>query len=337
MPADSLKKIKSYFQEENLAIEEICDLDSTNVGPAIWEELAKKCRENEEKYAGILITHGTDTLAYTAAALTFMLPYITIPVVLTGSQRPLEAKDSDAPANLSDAAAVARSGYSGVFIVFGGRILCGDDARKVHTDEPDAFRNIKREQAGTVKSKKICWSKEEETKQKERTERIKRINEKEQSKLNSLSTVAKSQILLNCAAPSVRLIKLIPGFQPGWLTALGKTSPPVQGLVIEGFGLGGLPNKEPDLLKPLKALIEKGVIVILTTQVERGTSDLSVYEVGKLAKEAGALNIPHLTPEAAAVKLMVALGKTDSKERIRRYLETIEPSYIQDEEKSSAK
>ena len=117
-----LNQLRSYF---DITVEDLMCLDSSNIRPAEWQQIAKRVFETRLDFDGIVISHGTDTMAYTASALTWMLPGIDRPVVLTGSQLPLADVLSDGPDNLRTAFAMAASGYNGVYLAFDRKVMLG--------------------------------------------------------------------------------------------------------------------------------------------------------------------------------------------------------------------
>ena len=134
-PALSADDLRAAMGLKDAAVEtlDLLSLDSTNIAPPHWEQIARCVADCRQTYDGIIISHGTDTMAYTAAALYYMLEHIDRPVVLTGAQHPLGTVGSDAEANLRLAACAALSGHAGVMIAFGGRIIHGNAAKKIHS------------------------------------------------------------------------------------------------------------------------------------------------------------------------------------------------------------
>ena len=120
----------------------LANIDSTNVTPSLWEKLCVQIASNWSAYDGFVVTHGTDTMAYTCAALYYMIEHPDKPVVITGSQKPMGTADTDAARNLSDAISTAASSNPGVYGVFCGRIICGKYIRKIHTTDFDGFAAI---------------------------------------------------------------------------------------------------------------------------------------------------------------------------------------------------
>ena len=134
--------VGSMLDAFDVTVRDILHLDSSNMQPEEWEFIAKNVYENRRAFDGIVITHGTDTMSYTAAALSFMLQGIPIPVVLTGAQLPITHPLSDATDNLRTAFAMAAAGYGGVYLAFDRRVILGTRAVKTHTMDFGAFDSV---------------------------------------------------------------------------------------------------------------------------------------------------------------------------------------------------
>ncbi len=267
-------------------IRHILNIDSTNMRPEDWVLIAREVYEGLAAYDGVIITHGTDTMAYTASMLSFMLKNLTKPVIITGSQRPPEHPESDAKKNLSDAALAATSGLAGVYIVFGGKILSGTQASKTHTTALDAFESIHAPVDGRIENGGVVV-------------------------LSPRKTTGQTE-LDTALCPDVFLLKIIPGTKPEMINTL--VSMGHKGIMIEAFGLGGVPKP---FLEPIRQAVSAGVAVVVTTQCRYGDTDLTVYEVGKNALDAGVIPANGLTSEAAVTMLMWLLGHDYSLEEIR--------------------
>lgn len=280
---------------------ELCDweqiqlfsLDSTNVGPAQWVSLAKCIRRSYEAYDGFLILHGTDTMAYTAAALSYLIQNSGKPIVLTGSQKPMEDTDTDAKRNIEQSIRYAVSDHaSDVVIVFDGKVIPGGRARKVKSRSFDAFATVgfcdrAFIQDGTVMEQ--YFSKEK---------------------------IFRKPEFFDEMNPGVIDVKITPGLNPQMLLPLLEQ---YRGIVLEGFGLGGLPEYgHCDWFPVIQKLIQSGVAVAVTTQVPEEGSDMNIYEVGK--KYIDNLDILEggtMTSEAMVVKLMWILGQTKEPKKVR--------------------
>lgn len=266
-------------------------VDSTNINPQHWLRLAKLIQENYPRFDGFVICHGTDTLAYTAAALSYLIRHTRKPIVLTGAQKPIDQEDTDARQNLLDSLRYASSGDSGVCIVFGGHVIAGTRARKTRTKSYNAFSSINFPDLAEIRDHRVvrfipCTPGGE-------PEFSHRLNTR------------------------VMVLKLTPGLPSGAFASAGRLC---DGLVIESYGVGGIPDA---YLDELDALAAEGKTVVLATQVPQEGSDLSVYQVGNRVKERYRLLEPYdMTLESTVTKLMWVLGQTGEREEIRRLFYT---------------
>lgn len=276
----------------------IMNIDSSNMKPTDWPMIAKKTAEALEECDGVVISHGTDTLAYTAAALTYMLTYLKKPVVITGSQKSIGEPDNDARKNLIDSVRVATTDKAGVFVVFGGEVIFGDRSTKMKTKSFDAFASVNIPSVGSIQDDEIKWKEDVLTHERERLKKLWAKNK------NSPENCKENVVLDLDIDPQVLLVKLYPGISPEILL-LAKTND-YHAVLIEGFGMGGVPFREPGNLVPaIEELIASGITVAITTQVPYEGVDLPRYEVGKKALDVGALSAEDLTREAALVRLML--------------------------------
>ena len=273
---------------------DVFSLDSSNIQPEEWRELARAAFDALENADGVVITHGTDTMAYTAAALSFMLRAPRGPVVLTGSQLPLKHPLSDAPVNLGEAFEVARSAPPGVYVVFNHKIIHGARAVKLRTTSFDAFGSINAQPAGFLDAEGPHYAAIE-------------------------PAFSESPQLLDSLDPRVFLLKLIPGTAPAvfdWIAHSG-----MRGMVLEAFGLGGLHYIRRNLVDKLRMLSECGIYTLVTTQCLYEQTNFTLYEVGRGVLSDRVISARDMTSEAAVAKLMWALG--DMKNRIHLLNENI--------------
>ena len=263
------------------------NLDSTNVAPEHWLLLAKLIEEQYDRYDGFVICHGTDTLAYTAAALSYLIQHTRKPIVLTGAQRSIDEDTTHAKVNLMDALRYACAGESGVCIVFGSHVIAGTRARKSRTKSYNAFTSLNFPDLASIHESRV----------------VRYIPWEDQG----------DPVFYHRLNTRVFLLKLTPGMDPAAFAAAGQLC---DGLIIESYGIGGIPDL---YLEELDKLISQGKTVIMATQVPQEGSDLSVYQVGKHVKDRyHLLESYDMTLEATVVKLMWAMGQSDDPESIRK-------------------
>ncbi len=258
---------------------QLCNIDSTNVTPKHWSMLSKTIEENYEKYDGFVICHGTDTLAYTAAALSYMIQNSSKPIVLTGSQKPINIDVTDAKSNLLNSFIYAADDLSqGVNIVFDGKVILGTRAKKVRAKSYNAFSSINYPYTAVIQDENV----------------IRYIPQTPYSE-----PVKFYHSLHN----SVYVLKLIPGMDTD---ILGYIFEKYDAIVIESFGVGGLPEAMTErFYKEMESWIERGKIVVMSTQVSSEGSNMTVYEVGKRVKsDFDMIEAYDMTLEATITKLM---------------------------------
>ena len=289
---DILEELKVVAKDCQLEYEDFCSLDSANIMPRHWAELAARIEEASREYSGIVVIHGTDTMSYTASMLSFMLWGVPVPVVITGSQLSIAHPVADAMENCRAAIHMANSRCPGVFVAFNRRILLGVRASKVRTMSFDAFDSINYPDVGEINAFGM---------------RIHRELIPRRTAVRFLADTSYS--------PKVMVVKPAPGTPPEIFDAMVNLG--CRGIVVEAFGLGGLPFEENDLCGAVKRTVEKGVAVAIGSQCRYDGSSLSVYETGRRALEAGAMEMYDMTTEAAVTKLMWLLGHESSLERVR--------------------
>ena len=297
-PAITSEEILSHVP----AVGELCqveavqlmNLDSTNVGPAHWLEMAAAIRKNYEDYSGFVITHGTDTMAYTAAALSYLIQDSPKPIVVTGSQKSIALNDTDARRNLYDSFlyAVDRDSHD-VSLVFDGRVILGTRARKERSKSFNAFSCVDYPERAVIRDGRL----------------IRYLAPRPYA-------YGAEPVFYDKLEDRVLLLTLIPGMGADALELLKDS---YQAVILQSFGVGGLPGGEKGpLAQAMEEWLAAGKTIVMMTQVPYEGSDMSVYQVGQQVKERFQLmEAYNMTLEAAATKLMWVLGQTSNPQRIR--------------------
>ncbi len=270
------------------------NLDSTNVCGEHWLAIARIVEENYAAYDGFVVTHGTDTMAYTAAALSYLVQDSPKPIVLTGSQKSVYTRDGDARRNLVDAFTYcADDGASGVHIVFDGNVILGTRAKKTRTRSFNAFSSIDFPATAIVREGKPFYY----------------IEEKKP---------AHPPVFYHALNENVFVLKMIPGLKADIFDYLEEHC---DGLVVESFGAGGLPNYENGaFFARMQRFLANGKTAVFTTQVEREGSALDTYAVGRRLRACGnVLEARCMTLEAAVTKLMWLLAFCKGEEVAARF------------------
>ncbi|SEM84198.1 asparaginase [Lihuaxuella thermophila] len=273
----------------------LMNIDSTNMQPEFWVKIAEAVYEHYDHYAGFVITHGTDTMAYTSAALSYMLQNAAKPVVITGSQVPISFKRTDAKKNIADAIRFACEDTGGVFIVFDGRVILGTRAVKIRTKSYDAFESINHPYIAYINGSEVTYNKP--------------VRSPKRGKFHFNPSLC----------PDVFLMKLTPGAKPELFDCIKHL---YKGVIIESFGSGGIPFQGRNLLPKLQELIASGIAVVITTQCLEEGEDLSLYEVGRKAAQNQIILSGDMNTEAIVPKLMWALGQTNDLQEVKRIMES---------------
>ena len=274
----------------DIDVKSVFSIDSTNVYYKHWLILAEVIKEEYDNYDGFVICHGTDTLSYTASALSYLIQNSKKPIVLTGAQRPINLDISDAKTNLLDSFTYACEDNSkGVVLIFSGNVILGTRARKIRTKSFDAFKSIDFPRIAIVKDGVV---------------------------IPYITNLNENTKFYNNLDPNVGLLKLIPGIDYKVLEFMLEL---YDALVIESFGVGGLPTYED---KSFNELIDKytklGKIVVMTTQVPNEGSDIAIYQVGHILKQnPNVLEAYDMTTEAVVTKLMWVLSLTKNINEIK--------------------
>ena len=294
---DGLLKAIPELKSEELDVDNISiknPIDSSNMHPSIWVEIVEIIETNYANYDGFVILHGTDTMAYTASAFSFMLENLNKAVIFTGSQIPIGARRSDAKENLITAVEIAASGkVNEVCIYFEDQLYKGNRTVKVNTEHFEAFESpnypILAEAGVTIKYKSVL-----------------------QKKQNQELIVHK-----NCS-DDVAILKLFPGIKIATIEAIIKSA---KGIIIESFGAGNAStNAEFTLL--LSQGIQQGKIIMNISQCLHGEAVRGQYETNEPFEKAGVICGKDMTTEAAITKLMFLLGQELSNDEIKQLFQT---------------
>ena len=257
-------------------------LDSSNMTPADWLRIAELIRDHHAQYDGFLVVHGTDTMAFTASALSFMLQPLDKPVVLTGSQLPLVATRTDAQSNLLTSLLLLgqhADRLAGVHLLFNDRLYRGNRTTKVNADAFAAFDSPNFPPVGTAGiNLDVDWD---------------RVPRPERP--------ARTPDVTALGSATVSAFRLFPGLEADHLENV--LAPPVQGVVLECFGSGNAPSANKQFLTALRQATDRGVVIVAVTQPLRGTADLDLYATGQALAEAGVVSGYDMTTEAALAKL----------------------------------
>lgn len=286
--------VSAFCQVETLAL---FNIDSTDIGPEHWAAMASAVRSRYADYDGFVILHGTDTMSYTASALSYLLQNIAKPVVLTGAQRPIDREVTDAKRNLTDSFLYAADEESfGVCIVFDGQIIAGTRARKSRTKSFNAFSTIDYPNLAVIRNEKI----------------VRYIREPKPQT---------APVFFERMAKDLFVLKLVPGMNP---QVFGCLKQHYRALVIESFGVGGIPcSGNNEFLHAVDDWIGSGRLLVMTTQVPHEGSDMGIYQVGvRLKKHYDLLEAYDMTTEATVTKLMWILGNATDFDEMKRLFYT---------------
>ena len=270
---------------------QIYNIDSTNVTPEHWIKLATTIQERYDEYDGFVVCHGTDTMAYTAAMLSYMIQHSPKPLVFTGSQQPIDKEDTDGRINLRDSFLYAASpDASDVVIVFQGNVIAGTRAKKIRSKSFNAFASVDFPNLAVIRDGRI----------------IPYIK-------TPKAAVPEFYLELNS---KVGLLTLTPGIQREILDAYFRYNDAV---VVSGYGTGGVPEcGYYGFYEVLESWKGKGKTLVVTTQVQQEGSDMNVYRVGRgLKNRFDLLESYTMTYESILTKLMWILAQTKNDDEIR--------------------
>lgn len=276
-----IPQVMDFCEIETL---QLLNLDSTNVEPAHWKLMAQTIRKYYDEFDGFVIAHGTDTMAYTAAALSYLIQNSKKPIVVTGSQKPIDLEITDAKTNLLDSFVYASDDASqGIQIVFDGKVIAGTRAKKVRSKSYNAFSSIDYPFLAIIQEMNIMRY-------------IPMLPYEEDVKFYEDMN------------DNIYLMKMIPGIKAKVLESIFEQ---YDSIVVESFGVGGIPKSiADDFFRLCQKHPEK--LIVMATQVAHEGSDMTVYEVGRDIKaECRILESYDMTLESVIAKIMWILGNWD--------------------------
>ena len=308
--ADGYKPDGEYFRKAILHMDSLkaqgmpmwdlieCDplLDSSRMSVKEWNGMARLISDNYDGYDGFVILHGTDTMAYSASALSFMLENLNKPVVLTGSQIPLCETRSDGRDNMITSMMIAGEGkVREVCIYFGGLLIRGNRAIKYSAQDMQAFISPNYPVLANAEIS-ITYNESALLKQNDRPFHLRTFED-----------------------VPIGVIRVFPGIRFDLFESI--LTEKLKGVVVETFGSGNVPDDNGDLIKLLQKAKEKGIIIVVCSQCPKGTVDMSAYEAGSALRKAGAISGKDMTTETAVTKLYYLFNKCDSTQQIKKLME----------------
>lgn len=275
---------------------ELLNIDSSNISKKHYILMLDTLEKNYDNYDGFVITHGTDTMAYSSSMLACAIENLSKPVVFTGSQLPLKAKATDAYRNLYDAFLAASDNVYGIFLTFNGDIHYGDSVKKVYSKNFTGFLSINNKTAGKSYNNKIIWNK--------------------LYKNQNIKPVFNKNI-----SEKVFVLKMVPSLKPDIIDVLINMG--YKGIIIEGYGAGGVPTAdcENNFIPALQKAIENNVAVICATQCLYDGVHLDKYPMGIISEKYGAVSSRNMTLEKTLAKVMLGLGNNMDLKKLKEYIE----------------
>jgi len=270
-------------------------IDSSNATPDTWRTVAEDIAARYDDYDGFVVLHGTDTMAQTASALTFMLQDLGKPVILTGSQIPLAQPGNDAQRNFENALSIAnRDDVHGVAVCFGNKLMRGSRVVKMHASAMEAFDTPNYPHLASIDGKDIT--------------------------LNLAAIGDKPKLPFQYMAPSrtdndIIVLKIFPGITADFMSRV--LTPLPQGVVLEGYGTGNVPDNVPGLLEAFQKAAAQGTVIVAVSQCPGGRVDLGQYATGSALARAGVVSGHDMTTAAAFTKLHHLFGRGFAPDQIR--------------------
>lgn len=288
-----LRFVPDLQKQSKISVLQLFNIDSTNMRPAHWKMIQDAILKYYSDYDGFVILHGTDTMAYTAAALSYLIQGSSKPIVLTGSQKPMGNPFTDAKINLYQSILYASDPDShDVSLVFNGKVIAGTRARKQRTRHFDGFESMNYPLLAYMQDSDIIRYIPPKTPSESQPKVYRTLNER------------------------IFVMKLIPSLTADIFRLL---EPYYDAIVLESFGIGGIPEYDDSFEKAIYHWTDMGKTLAVTTQVPEEGCDLSIYQVGKkYSSRPGILTAGTMTTEALVAKLMWVLGQTRDRGEIER-------------------
>ena len=297
---DNVPKIKKlHYEIDNFQFNP--PIDSSNMDPSHWRDIALAIEERYDLYDGFVVLHGTDTMAFTASALSFMLENLSKPVIITGSQLPIGEVRTDGEENLITALQVAaaidekgRPRVQEVAILFENYLWRGNRATKMSADNFNAFKSFNYPELAEI-GLDIEYN------------------------TNSLRTMPPRPLrVCTDMDPHVMFLELNPGMTEQTLDYLLHT-PGIKGIILKTYGAGNTPNY-PWFIQHIKEAVDRGVVIVNVTQCVNGGVNCCLYETGKALLDAGVISGADMTSEAAITKMMFLFGMKYSPSMVKKYM-----------------
>ncbi len=276
----------------DLEVAYVDNIDSANITPEHWDRMAKEIEARYDSHEGFVVTHGTDTMAYTASALSFALKGLGKPVVLTGAQIPGRFIETDARRNFVNAVRIAAMNLGGVFVVFDRSVILGARATKVSESKLSAFASINREPVGEIRA----------------DVRLRDDAPRRHSRPLMLETGFEANITVATLFPGTSVSMLLDILDNG-----------TRGLVLRAYGTGNIAHRYLEVVEKARDI---GVPVVVTSQCLEGATRMERYEVGTKALDIGAIQAYDMSMESIITKLMWILHRTGDPGEVRELMRT---------------
>lgn len=294
-PTDILKLAPDLQSEFEIGYKYVANIDSSNMQPSLWSKIAEIIYAEYDNFDGFVITHGTDSMSYTASALSFSLTNLGKPVVLTGAHLYPQAPGSDAQNNLSNAFRVASMDLAEVVIVFGSWIVRGNRSTKKDEGSLETISSPIFPELGRIRMDIELWN------------------------FSPKRDHTKKPVLQTGFEEKIMVFTAFPGLQSAFLECISDAG--VKGIIVRGFGPGNLPIKENSLIESIKKFAAKKIPVVIGSQTAVGLTKISLYETGIAAQKLGVISSGDMTLEATITKFMWVLRQTQNPEEIRNLMD----------------